>query len=175
MIKTCAQCHTEFETKDGRKKFCNQTCSARHQVGRRKKTIKRPKNPKTTDCLHCGVEIEYYGSTKRKYCNHGCKYGAQHDAYIVRWLAGEVSGHRKGPTAQISTHIRKWLFKQHNNSCQNCGWGEINPHTGRIPLHVHHVDGNWKNNRPENLELLCPNCHSLTDNFGSRNSGGRPR
>lgn len=25
------------------------------------------------------------------------------------------------------------------------------------------------NNKEENLELLCPNCHSLTDNFGALN------
>lgn len=25
------------------------------------------------------------------------------------------------------------------------------------------------NNKEENLQLLCPNCHSLTENFGSSN------
>lgn len=50
------------------------------------------------------------------------------------------------------------------------GWGEVNPYTNLVPLQIHHVDGNSTNNKEENLEVLCPNCHSLTENFGSRNT-----
>ena len=38
-----------------------------------------------------------------------------------------------------------------------------------IPLQVHHIDGNRYNNQLSNLQLLCPNCHALTDNFGIKN------
>lgn len=58
----------------------------------------------------------------------------------------------------------------HNNSCELCGWNKINTYTNKVPLQIHHLDGDCKNNRPENLQLLCPNCHSLTENFGSRNT-----
>ena len=34
-----------------------------------------------------------------------------------------------------------------------------------IPLELHHKDGDRTNNTLENIELLCPNCHSLTDNY----------
>jgi hypothetical protein len=37
-----------------------------------------------------------------------------------------------------------------------------------IPLDLHHKNGDPKDNRLENLELLCPNCHRLTDNWGTR-------
>lgn len=50
--------------------------------------------------------------------------------------------------------------------CENCGleyWqGE------RIPLELHHSDGNHFNNNLDNLKLLCPNCHALTDNYRGR-------
>ncbi len=50
--------------------------------------------------------------------------------------------------------------------CYRCGlteWkGEL------ISLEIHHIDGNGKNNRLENLQLLCPNCHSQTDNWGGK-------
>ena len=38
-----------------------------------------------------------------------------------------------------------------------------------INLEVHHIDGNRKNNELNNLQLLCPNCHSYTSNFRSLN------
>ena len=38
-----------------------------------------------------------------------------------------------------------------------------------IKLEVHHIDGDKLNNDEDNLSLLCPNCHALTDTFRSRN------
>ena len=37
-----------------------------------------------------------------------------------------------------------------------------------IPLEVHHIDGDRTHNDIENLRLLCPNCHALTDNWRNR-------
>ena len=63
----------------------------------------------------------------------------------------------------------KYMFEKFNNSCQKCGWNMKNEYTNLIPLTIHHIDGNCSNNIESNLSLLCPNCHSLTNNFGSRN------
>lgn len=47
--------------------------------------------------------------------------------------------------------------------CKNTEWlGQP------INLEVHHIDGDKKNNTLENLQLLCPNCHSYTDNYGTK-------
>ena len=61
--------------------------------------------------------------------------------------------------------------------CAECGLGKWR---GRpIALELHHINGRGQDNRLENLTLLCPNCHSQTDSWGGRNSGGptpaRPR
>lgn len=40
-----------------------------------------------------------------------------------------------------------------------------------ITLELHHKDGDKLNNDLDNLQLLCPNCHSLTENWRGRNNG----
>ena len=40
-----------------------------------------------------------------------------------------------------------------------------------IPLELHHINGVHSDNRIENLQLLCPNCHALTDNYRCKNIG----
>ena len=37
-----------------------------------------------------------------------------------------------------------------------------------IPLELHHIDGNRFNNKINNLQILCPNCHSLTPNHSRK-------
>jgi 5-methylcytosine-specific restriction endonuclease McrA len=69
----------------------------------------------------------------------------------------------------LSNNIRRYLFEKNNFRCEKCGWNEVHCKTGLVPLQVHHIDGNSKNNLENNLQLLCPNCHSLTENYGSRN------
>lgn len=53
--------------------------------------------------------------------------------------------------------------------CQKCG-NEANWLGEPLTLQLHHINGNSRDNRLENLCWLCPNCHSQTDNFGSKNS-----
>ncbi|MFE3688264.1 HNH endonuclease signature motif containing protein [Streptomyces sp. NPDC059095] len=55
--------------------------------------------------------------------------------------------------------------------CSMCGTGPA--WRGRpLPLEVDHIDGDWRNNRIENLRLLCPNCHSTTDSYRGRGKAG---
>ncbi len=42
-----------------------------------------------------------------------------------------------------------------------------------IPLELEHKDGNPRNNSLENLELLCPNCHTFTPTYRGKNKASR--
>lgn len=67
--------------------------------------------------------------------------------------------------------IRKYMLQKNNYCCEQCGFNIVNPYTNKSILQIHHLDGNYKNDCEENLQLLCPNCHALTDNYGARNVG----
>ncbi|MDH2390475.1 HNH endonuclease signature motif containing protein [Streptomyces sp. HNM0663] len=57
--------------------------------------------------------------------------------------------------------------------CSSCDTGP-NWRGRPLSLEVDHIDGDWRNNRIENLRFLCPNCHSVTDNYrGNRRGRGR--
>ena len=65
-------------------------------------------------------------------------------------------------------------MEKYQCKCSKCGWGEENPFSHTIPLEVEHIDGNFQNNREDNLTLLCPNCHSLTPTYkGANKRNGR--
>lgn len=65
----------------------------------------------------------------------------------------------------------KALVALRGHKCEKCGNTEwLNQ---PIILEVHHKDGDHLNNVLENLELLCPNCHSLTENWRGKNIGAK--
>ena len=53
---------------------------------------------------------------------------------------------------------------------EKSAFSSSNLFTNKIPLELHHKDGDYRNNNEDNLELLCPNCHSLTSNYCYLNS-----
>ena len=68
-------------------------------------------------------------------------------------------------TFRLKNRLIKEKLKE--RKCENCLM--ISWQGGLIPLELHHIDGNRKNNQIVNLELLCPNCHALTDNYRGKN------
>lgn len=65
--------------------------------------------------------------------------------------------------------IREGIKKPH---CELCRWCDVSL-DGRLPLELDHINGDHKDNRLENLRILCPNCHSLQSTHRGKNKGIR--
>ena len=72
-------------------------------------------------------------------------------------------------------HLKIRLIKAglKENRCERCG---ITEWQGRsLEMQLHHINGDGLDNRLQNLELICANCHSQTENWGGRNGHRRKR
>lgn len=69
-----------------------------------------------------------------------------------------------------SNKVRKKILEEGIKpyKCECCGHSEWMGLP--IPLELHHKDGDRNHNEISNYELLCPNCHALTDSYRGKNS-----
>jgi len=84
----------------------------------------------------------------------------------VKFSLGDIlSG--KHPT-YLSSLLRARLLEAEvlPRCCAHCEITEYQGHP--IPLELHHRDGDHNNHLLLNLCVLCPNCHALTDTYGSK-------
>lgn len=68
-----------------------------------------------------------------------------------------------------STGRRNSLISKRGHICERCKTSQWMG--DKVPLQVHHIDGNSDNNSEENLLLLCANCHMQTPNYSGKNIG----
>ncbi|MBT2491277.1 HNH endonuclease [Streptomyces sp. ISL-96] len=86
--------------------------------------------------------------------------------------AADVLTKHNGKRRTKATHLRRALFETGvPEQCDECGTGPM--WLGKpMTLEVDHISGDWSDDRAENLRLLCPNCHAITNTWCR---GGRRR
>jgi hypothetical protein len=121
------------------------------------------------ECHYCGKinhksnKHSYVG----KYCNNKCQASHQNKLKIEQWLSGALTGHSL-KTLQVKRWVKNYLIEIRGNKCEIC---EISSWNGKnLTLQCDHIDGNAANTTPENLRIICPNCHSQTETYGNKGS-----
>ena len=118
---------------------------------------------KTYNCLYCGKENKYKGvQYANKYCNNICSSAHSTAMHKDNWYNNLLEKIERNT-------IRKYLSEDRGYNCECCGISEWNGKA--ITLQVDHIDGDAGNNVPDNVRLICPNCHSQQSNWGARNKG----
>ncbi len=100
------------------------------------------------------------------------------------WLKGQKSPFIRQRTLEeilveestyvSTTHLRQRLLAEgiFEHCCLSCGLAEWLERP--IPLEIDHINGDRRDNRLENLRLLCPNCHALTTTYRGKNKKAAP-
>lgn len=136
-------------------KYCSRSCAA---------TVNNTVFPKRRqeDYGQCNFCAKSLNRNRSNFCSKRC----YDDAWVVKWIEGTLDAEFIPSNAVAERVLRHF----HGNMCQQCGWRVINVWNRRVTLTLEHRDGNPSNNLFNNLELLCYNCHTLTENFCGRNT-----
>lgn len=143
----CKKCKTELVAYQ--QEYCSIKCG---NLGRRRYGMDPGK------CIVCQKPKS---SHKNKCCSRKCSNMLRKKSDLEKFEMGEISER---------TTLKKYLRELHNkNGCFIC---DITTWQGKeLPLELDHIDGDASNNKPDNLRILCPNCHSITDTWKARNKG----
>lgn len=99
----------------------------------------KPKDKPKKNCLVCGTEFKTTPHRKdrneKHYCSRTC-----------------YDSRRKENLKRLKRSTRFYQELLETTPCK-CGVKEV------YLLQIHHIDGNHKNHYPENLEIVCGNCH----------------
>lgn len=157
-MKSCLNCKKEHENP----KFCSRSCSASYNNKGKRRNSTPNRSYNTKYCVFCSKEIIGKHKHRKKFCNQKCM--GLHTKLVTenKILNGEY--------VKPAT-IRRYLIDKHGAKCMKCGWSEVNPSSGKVPIVMDHIDGNSENNSLDNLRLICPNCDSLLPTYKSLNRG----
>ena len=110
--------------------------------------------PETLNGYLQKMGIDYQGNQSGKGIKHDPKYKT----------AVEYSQGANVKSYRLKEKLVRDGLKE--DKCEICGvslWNGV-----KLPLELHHKDGNHYNNNLDNLQILCPNCHSIQEgNAGS--------
>lgn len=151
-MKTCKKCCVEFKPEKGLINYCSLKCRNSRNWSEKDK-IKKSISAKNSDKLN----FINQNRTKEVYKKITETRKKNHIDKILNSNYEDLS----------YESLRFRILYEQEEKCNKC---DLNMWLGeKLTLELEHKDGNHHNNNRENLELLCPNCHSLTVTWRGRN------
>lgn len=123
-------------------------------------------------CELCGKDFKHYSWDKQKFCSKECAWNHKKVKVNCDVCGSELlksksnvkrndkhycnrecyNNRHKGELKKIKRGSEYFSNLINNSSCK-CGESK------NYLLHIHHIDSDPSNNSPDNLEIVCANCH----------------
>ena len=137
-----------------------------HQIAHKDREERYSVSRKTSgvkihNCLFCQKQFNHCHSTMNKFCSNQC------NAKFV-WEKISVPKILQG----LGGNLHRYLREIRGDKCELCNQTNV-WNDKPLKLQLDHIDGHSDNNKLTNVRLLCPNCHTQTDNYGSKGHGNR--
>ena len=129
------------------------------RTGKEFARLKSKLPPKT--CDNCGCDIK--PKATNRFCSIRCQHDLQFKTMYREWINDVFIG-RLG-----KSFLKRAVAYRDGYKCSVCGIKDWNQKP--ITFEVEHINGNSEDNSPDNLCLICPNCHSQTDTYKGKNKG----
>ena len=152
----CENCEGDHDGSYGSGRFCSCKCSRAFATKDKREEI----NEKVS------IKLKGVAPSNKGKPGHIVKWTEESKQKMSATRRAQRKEKVENGTAGGSMVLR-YLLEELGNVCQECGITDWNGKP--LPMQIHHIDGNNKNNRLENAKLLCPNCHFQTDNWGYKN------
>lgn len=124
------------------------------------------------------LEMKPSGGNQQTLKKYILKHGINISHFLHQaWKRGKTSNNKVDIEEYLSNKrpiyshpLKLKLIKEgyFDHKCYKCNLTEWQGE--KIPIQLHHIDGNSSNNNLDNLIILCPNCHALTDTFCGKNT-----
>lgn len=159
----CENCNSEHDGSYGSGRFCSTKCSRGFSTKGKRKEINEKVSKRMKEIKgHLNAKPFKKGSDSRRHT-----FTEEDRKKASSKLIEKHKDIFYGDFDKLSKSLkRKRLIEECEGKCIECGIDKWNGDS--ITLELHHKDGNNKNNIKSNLEMLCPNCHSLTDTFRNK-------
>jgi len=150
--KQCAGCESLLEWEKRHNKFCSQSCAATNN----NKGVRRHGSPSRL-CEGCGKETR-----NPLFCSNQCQ--RDHE-----WELTKQEIESTGIFPRSNRVIKRYLTEKNGTVCAICKGTEW---MGKpMPLEVDHINGHWKDDRVENVRMVCGNCGMQLPTYKNKNRG----
>jgi hypothetical protein len=151
---------------------------AKHTVSYHARTLGRPADPRFTR-RYDWTEVQHYYDEGHSVTECQERFGFARETWNAARRRGDVVARPHATPIEQLLVVKqepggRWNLKRRliadglkEPRCERCG---IDAWLGEpLTLALHHINGDNRDDRLENLTLLCPNCHRQTENFAGRN------
>lgn len=165
-LRKCENCNKKHNGEYASGRFCSKWCSHSFVTKIKRKEINIKVSKTMRSKLH---------HPKNGFANPGYARDKAIQNSLKTRIRKQNEKINNLPTEQLPKHLRKKkLLIEENYKCHICRQDEM-WQGKKLSLQMDHIDGNSNNNTRENLRIVCPNCHSQTETWGTKRGKNKKR